>query len=122
MSETPIYAATPQPAGNQPSAPEALNAMTPQQIDAQVQALLDARMNEVEEKYQARIAALEDQLKNAQVPVTAYTAHAAGPGHNMAGTWSQALQEAARNGTLTEDMLKAAGVADHVIADVLKAA
>jgi hypothetical protein len=120
MTDTPIYAATPQ--SNQAPTPQPLNAMSSADIEAQVEALLAAKMTEVEAKYQDRITALETQLKNAAIPVTAYTAHAAGPGHNMAETWSLHLQEAARNGTLTEDMLKAAGVAETVISDVLKAA
>jgi hypothetical protein len=121
MTDTPIYASTP-PGGNQPPTPQPLNAMSSDDIERQVEALLASKMEAVEAKYQDRIAALESQLKNAAIPVTAFTAHAAGPGHNQAETWSLHLQEAARSGTLTEDMLKAAGVAESVISEVLKAA
>jgi hypothetical protein len=118
MDQTPIFGSM----GNPQSPPPPLNPMNPGDLQAQVDALVKAALSEVETKYQDRIKALEDQLKAVGPPASAFTAHAAGPGHHIVATWSQWLQEASRNGTLTADMMRAAGIAEEVIADVLKVA
>lgn len=124
MGDTPIYAGMPNqpPQTNQPEMPAPVNPVDPGNLAADVDRIVQQRLTEVEDKYQARIKALEDALKAAGPPATAYTEHSAGPGYNASPTWSQSLQEAARNGTLTHDMLSAAGVTEDVIGTVLKVA
>jgi hypothetical protein len=121
MGDTPIYSGI-QQGPQQPQTPEAVNPVDPNNLASQVDELVRKRLTEVESKYQDRIKALEDALKAAGPPATAFTEHAAGPGYKASPTWSQALQEAARDGRLTHDMLAAAGMTEEAISDVLKVA
>ena len=81
-----------------------------QDLETQVDALVKAQLAQIESKYQDRIDALEAQLKASGPPATAFTEHAAGPNYQIAPVWCQAYQEASRNGTLTPEMLAAAGI------------
>lgn len=67
-----------------------------QNLDEQVQAVIDARLAEVEAKYQARIDDLEARLATVPAPATAVPEHAGGKGYEYADTWSMAEQERAR--------------------------
>jgi hypothetical protein len=97
MAEPPIYQQTSSQLGGNPmtETPAPVNE-APVDLDAQVEALVAAQLSAVESKYADRIAALEAQLSSQVPPATAVPQHAGGNGLEVAPTWSQAEQEAAR--------------------------
>jgi hypothetical protein len=117
MTQPPIYGQAAQATGfnpapvNTPEPPEPLNVDDPrtQNIEAQVAQLVEARLSEVEKKYQDRIDELQKSLTKATTIAT-LPEHSAGPGLEIAPTWSQYLQEKSRAGTLTNDDLRMAGM------------
>lgn len=112
----PIYSSV--AAGSAVPAPTPLNPSD--DIEARVAAVVEARLSDIENKYQDRIKALEDQLKTARQPSVGVLAqHAGGPNYNLAPTWSQRLQELARDGKLTEQVLLDAGYAAEDLAGLL---
>jgi hypothetical protein len=109
MTETPIYQGMTAGAQGQPVQPPIpLNPTS--DIDAKVDALVAAKIADVEAKYSGRITQLEDALRNAAGPGHNVPEHAGGPGLEQAPTWSQYFQELARAGKLTMEHLKQAGM------------
>ena len=79
----------------------------------QIQAMIEARVNQVQSEYDKKIADLEkrhaEQLKAARgAPAvnTLVPTHAGGPEHEITEVWSQYHQELARAGKLTEEHLR----------------
>lgn len=79
----------------------------------QIQAMIDARVNQVQSDYDKKIAALEvrhaEEMKAARgAPAvnTLVPTGAGGPGHEITEVWSQWHQELAKLGQLTEDHLR----------------
>lgn len=96
-------------AGSAPEPPQPTNVQP--DLDAQIEAMVNARLSQVEAKYEERIAQLQKDLTAAQRPIeTNIPEHGGGPGLESAPTWGQWLQEASRAGTLTEEMLAHAGI------------
>ena len=124
-TQPPIYAAAAaavQPTGaqmQQPETPAPVNAIN--DLEARVQAMVAAQVSAIEAKYADRVKALEDQLaaQGAAGPTHLVPEHAGGPGIWLAKTWSQWHQELARNGQLTPEILRAAGLAEEVITRVI---
>ena len=78
----------------QPETPTPVNPQPNLAVD--VEEVIAARLAEIDAKYADKIAALEAQIAARGVPVAAFTAHAAGPMHEIAETWSLAEQEYSR--------------------------
>ena len=108
---TPVYAATQAAMGSQGQPVESPAPVNPTgDIDAQVAAIVNARLSEVESKYADRISDLEAQLAARPAAVTHNVPeNAGGPGLTLAPTWSQHLQELARAGALKVEHLIGAG-------------
>ena len=113
MTETPIYGQTAaaQQGGQFTPAPVNPQPTDAPSLEAQVEALVAARLTDVEAKYADRVAKLEAQLEaaNARGPIHLIAEHAGGPGYDLADTWSMWHQELARKGELTPEILAAAG-------------
>lgn len=110
---TPIYGPTVSAMTNPGGAPESPPPMNPAtDLDSQVAAIVNARLADIEAKYQDRIAALEQAVKDAQsgVVTSAHPAHSGGPGLQHAQTWGQYYQELSKAGQLTEDILHKVGL------------
>jgi hypothetical protein len=121
MSETPIYSGISQPQSGPIHPPEATGSAAvppPQPVNPQpmlasdVQAMIDAAVNQAESKYAARVKSLEDQLEATRNPATGgpVATHAAGPDDTVAPSWGLWHQELSRLGRLTADVLAATGV------------
>lgn len=79
----------------------------------QIQAMIDARVNQVQSDYDKKIAALEERhaaelkaARGAPAVNTLVPTHAGGPGHEITEVWSQWHQQLANAGQLTEDHLR----------------
>lgn len=79
----------------------------------QIQAMIDARVNQVQSDYDKKIADLEERhaaelkaARGAPAVNTLVPTHAGGPDHEITETWSQWHQELARAGQLTEAHLR----------------
>lgn len=121
-TQPPIYQAAVQATGaqmQQPEPPPPVNQID--DLEARVQAMVAAQVSAIESKYAERVKALEDQLaaQGAGAPAHLVPEHAGGPGIWLAKTWSQWHQELARNGQLTPEILRAAGLAEDVISKVV---
>jgi hypothetical protein len=102
----------------QPQAPLPVNPMD--DLEARVAAMVKAQVDAVEQKYAAKIAEMQARLDTAQAtPAHLIPEHAGGPGLYLAATWSQWHQELSRDGKLTPEILRAAGIAEHVITEAL---
>lgn len=100
MSETPIYSGM---AGSSVAPPPPVNSGEQNDLDARIEALLEARLSAVESKYKAQIDALQAQLTQARgrpgeavIPF-----NSGGQGTEVAQTWSQYHQDLANQGKLT---------------------
>lgn len=111
MSETPIYNQMGQQI-RQPETPAPINPDLQSDLDARVQEMLDARLSQVESKYQKQIDALKDQLKDAKAKIIPHEVpeHGGGPGFEQMSSWGQWLQELSRDGKLTNEHLIATGI------------
>lgn len=113
MGNPPIYGQAQQATGVNPAAGTAPDPPAPQNamddLEARVAAMVEARVSAVEEKYKNRIDELEASLNRA-TPASSLPEHSAGPGLDIAPTWSQYHQERAAAGTLTDDDRRAVGI------------
>lgn len=124
--QTPVYAATvaaQSGAQGQPVPPPApVNASAADDLDAKVEALVKAKLSEVEQKYASRITELESALSASRAVTTAarVPANAGGVGTDIAPTWGQYLQELANAGKLTvEHLVNLAGMTAEAAEKVL---
>lgn len=115
MGNPPIYQQTAQ--SQQSAAGTAVEAPPPvnqdQDLEQRVAQMVEARLSEVETKYQDRIAELEKSLSRTNRPGSGLPTNSAGPGDEIAPTWSQHLQSLANEGKLTaEHLVNLAGYAE----------
>lgn len=113
MGNPPIYGQAQQATGVNPAAGTAVDPPAPQNsmedLEARVAAMVEARVSAVEAKYQDRIADLEASLNRNQ-PASLLPEHSAGPGLEIAPTWSQYYQAKSAAGTLTDEDRVAVGM------------
>jgi hypothetical protein len=104
----PIYAGMPGAPVQPPQNPAPLNAdATGGDLERRLQEMVEARLSQVEAKYQKQVAQLSEALKNAQrgAPATSVPFNAGGVGTEVAQVWGQYHQDLANKGELPEDML-----------------
>lgn len=110
MGNPPIYGQVQQSmsaAGTAPDPPAPVNETA--DLEQRVAEMVEARLSAVEAKYQDRIKDLEESL-NRTAPTSNLPEHSAGPGLEVAPTWSQYYQEKSAAGTLTDDDRRAVGM------------
>lgn len=91
-------------AGSPVSPPPPTNAGQQEDLEARIQAIIEARLSESEKKHQAQIDALQAQLAQARgrPGESVIPFNSGGQGTEVAQTWSAYHQELANRGELTD--------------------